>query len=40
VQSVAKDATSTYSTELEDDEGDARENQRLQAEYANLMKKL
>lgn len=40
MENLAKEAMSTHSTEVEDDEEDARENQRLQAEYNALMKKL
>lgn len=40
MENISKEAASTYSTELEDDEEDARENERLQAEYNALMKKL
>lgn len=37
---ITKEAVSTYFTEVEDDEEDARQNSRLQAEYNSLMKKL
>lgn len=40
MQTITKEATSTYSTELEDDEEDVRENERLQIEYNALMRKL
>lgn len=40
MQTMTKEATSTYSTELEDDEEDVRENERLQTEYNALMRKL